>query len=332
MKSLLGIEILIHLFICSYLIGQDGIIPEESILNSNEFSIRNNNIEPNNKDSNRDSSLNLNEKLKQTLSKYSPLRLRIESVSPRTVLLFSLPFGAETTFLIGKNYSQQLNDTTEPVYAIGALCWNVPCSNQTLLRLNNVWKIKPNQVQTVQRPLIQWNQNDSTIYSPFFFNPSLNNLPQGQQNNQNVIQNPPNNSNELIFPNDNDLAKEIIVKIGNGYQKKRGELFAALAFSAIATDYEIRLDGQKFLIKNLIESEKRRCFLHEDLSQLAIGFSIYLPDFQEEWKNAWNEVWTLEKLAKYELLRPIDWGSSESTDKLLGLTFLLQRTEKELSN
>jgi hypothetical protein len=147
----------------------------------------------------------------------------------------------------------------EPIYALGALCWNVPCAGRQILRVVD------------GRPC---------------------------------------------------------ARVGFGLQSKRGELLAALAHAKIDRDYEIRINDEKFRVQDLVDAEKLACSKGANLSTVAVGLAYYSQNPDETWTNAFGETWSLAKILELETRRSVDWGSTEATDKLLALTFLLARLKK----
>ena len=75
---------------------------------------------------------------------------------------------------------------------------------------------------------------------------------------------------------------------------------------------------KRFGIQNLVEFEQKNCRWSRDLSQTLIALSYYLPP-DAEWESGDGETWTLERLVKNELDRPVETGSSAATNQLLGL-------------
>lgn len=76
------------------------------------------------------------------LERFANPNLSVAQSTPGRLLRYSLIAGADETFLAPNPSSQ--NDSTgenvsksemKPMYALGALCWNVPCSNRRLMRV-----------------------------------------------------------------------------------------------------------------------------------------------------------------------------------------------------
>ena len=202
--------------------------------------------------------------------RFSKPPLSIEGSTPGRLLRYSLIGGADATFLAPNRAASPKNTQTgqnipnatpdlEPIYALGALCWNVPCAGRQILRVVD------------GRPL---------------------------------------------------------ARVGFGLQSKRGELLAALAFAKIDRNYEIRINDEKFRVQDLVDAEKLACSKGANLSTVAVGLAYYSQNPDETWTNAFGETWSLAKILELETRRSVDWGSTEATDKLLALTFLLARLKK----
>ncbi len=202
--------------------------------------------------------------------RFSKPPLSVEGSTPGRLLRYSLIGGADATFLApdrdatpenGQNTPTLPSSTPglKPIYALGALCWNVPCAGRRILRVVD------------GRPC---------------------------------------------------------AAVGYGFQSKRGELLAALAFAKIDKDYEIQIDGEKFRVRDLVDAEKLACSKSANLSTVAVGLAHYSQNPDETWTNAFGETWSLAKILETEIGRSVDWGSTEATDKLLALTFLLARLKR----
>lgn len=84
-----------------------------------------------------------NEQVQTLLNRFSAPNLSIKQSTPARLLRYSLIGGANQTFLApadienASNPSSTVPNKIQPMYALGALCWNVPCSNRQLLRVVN---------------------------------------------------------------------------------------------------------------------------------------------------------------------------------------------------
>lgn len=121
-----------------------------------------------------------------------------------------------------------------------------------------------------------------------------------------------------------------VPSVGFGFQSQRGEFLATLAFAHIDRDYEIRVDGNIFTVKDLVAWEKYACSRQANLSLVAIGLTYYSQDPDETWNNAAGETWSLARILEQESLRPIDWETAESVNKLLAFSFLHARLKSSI--
>ncbi|MCL2744876.1 MAG: hypothetical protein FWE67_13590 [Planctomycetaceae bacterium] len=122
--------------------------------------------------------------------------------------------------------------------------------------------------------------------------------------------------------------KNVVAKVGNGYQPRPASLLAMLAMSNIMPNYEIKADGGVYSISHLISSERAGITKGSNLSMALIGLSFY-GNVKETWKNDMGETWSIEKMVVEELNRTIDQGTSDVTDWLLGLTAAVNLYEEE---
>ncbi|MBR2693878.1 MAG: hypothetical protein IKE69_06655 [Thermoguttaceae bacterium] len=74
------------------------------------------------------------EALNRQLDAWSPRGVLLDELSPATVMKMTVPYGVDTQFLcrigsnqtVPKNGQVQVQAQTEPAYAVGILCWNLP--------------------------------------------------------------------------------------------------------------------------------------------------------------------------------------------------------------
>ncbi|MDR1480203.1 MAG: hypothetical protein LBJ00_14805 [Planctomycetaceae bacterium] len=122
--------------------------------------------------------------------------------------------------------------------------------------------------------------------------------------------------------------KNVYAKVGAGYQLRPGSFLALLAMSNIMPNYELKVGGGIYTIGNLIASEKRSVSRGSNMSLILLGLSFYGTP-TDSWKNDLGETWNIERMVIEELNRPIDQGTSDVTDWLLGLTAAVNLYEEE---
>ena len=116
--------------------------------------------------------------------------------------------------------------------------------------------------------------------------------------------------------------------VGFGFQTKRGEFLAALAYARIDRDYEMSVDGRKFRVQDLVEAEKAACSSQADLSLVAVGLAHYSQNADENWINESGEVWNLARILEQESRRQVDWDTESSLCKLTAFAYLLARLKQ----
>ncbi len=122
--------------------------------------------------------------------------------------------------------------------------------------------------------------------------------------------------------------RQVIPRIGSGLQRKPANFLAMLAMSSIAENYEIKVENNTFSVADLVRFEKQSCSRNSDLSLAMVGLSFYC-DCEEEWENEFGETWSIARIVREELSRPVDQGSCDITDQLLGLSSVVQRFEAD---
>ncbi|MDR1924717.1 MAG: hypothetical protein LBQ66_10100 [Planctomycetaceae bacterium] len=122
--------------------------------------------------------------------------------------------------------------------------------------------------------------------------------------------------------------KNVYARVGAGYQSRPGTFLALLAMSNIMPNYELKVGGGIYNIGHLIVSEKSGVSKGSNMSMVLVGLSFYGTP-TESWKNDLGETWSIERMVIEELNRPIDQGTSDVTDWLLGLTAAVNLYEEE---
>lgn len=128
---------------------------------------------------------------------------------------------------------------------------------------------------------------------------------------------------QLFMPSENVL----VPRVGYGVQRQAGQMLAFLALCMVNPDYEIRVKGRRGTVADLVEYEKLTCQAGVNQSQKLIGLAYYVP-YGDTWQNERQETWSVERLVREELARPADASSADVTDRLMALSFALQRRAK----
>lgn len=117
---------------------------------------------------------------------------------------------------------------------------------------------------------------------------------------------------------------QVVARLGFGLQARPSQLLAVLAQSRVPDDYEIRVSGLRGTVADLVQSEKLNCRDGYDLSSTLIGLAHYVAD-AEDWENDLGETWSVDRLVDEELGRSADTGESDVTDRLMGLSYAVDR-------
>ena len=115
-----------------------------------------------------------------------------------------------------------------------------------------------------------------------------------------------------------------ITRIGYGFQERPGQFLAVLAQSGVPDDYELRVGDARGTVADLLVYEKLTCQSGTDLSNKLIGLAFYL-DEDQKWKNETGEDWSVARMVQEELDRPAGVDDVEATDRLLGLSYAVDR-------
>jgi hypothetical protein len=127
---------------------------------------------------------------------------------------------------------------------------------------------------------------------------------------------------EPLTMNDGHIA----ARLGYGVQSQPSQLLATLAFARVQANYPLRAENTVRTVADLIESEKRSCREGADLSLKAIGLAYYAEE--TTWQNDLGEDWSLEKIVREELNRPVLTAGEGGLNRLLGLAFVNHRRFK----
>jgi hypothetical protein len=76
-------------------------------------------------------------------------------------------------------------------------------------------------------------------------------------------------------------------------------------------------------VADLVENEKLACRSGTDLSLKLIALAHYVSE--PTWSNALGEPWSIERMVREELKRPVDAWSQAAVTRLLALSFALDR-------
>jgi hypothetical protein len=120
---------------------------------------------------------------------------------------------------------------------------------------------------------------------------------------------------------------KLLTRVGPGYQGHDGQFLAMLAQSRVRTSYPLRVDGNKFTVQDLIELDKLTCRSGSELTFKLIALSHYLPS-NAEWQDKQGQTWSIERLIKEELARPIIGEACGGTHRMMGFSYAVRAREK----
>ena len=116
----------------------------------------------------------------------------------------------------------------------------------------------------------------------------------------------------------------LMARIGYGLQQAPSQFLAMLATSGVSADYEIRVGEVPASVAHLVKHEMLDTRSGTDLSLKLIGLSHYLED-EQHWKSRLGEDWSVDRLIQEELARSADVGDCDVTNRLLGLSYAVER-------
>jgi len=110
----------------------------------------------------------------------------------------------------------------------------------------------------------------------------------------------------------------IAAKVGYGAQQHPSQLLAVLALSRVQANYPARVGEHVGTVADLIEHEKLNCGEEDDLSLKLIGLSYYVDE--PTWINRLGEEWSIERMVKQELDKPLPGAEASGIYRLMGLS------------
>ena len=115
-------------------------------------------------------------------------------------------------------------------------------------------------------------------------------------------------------------------RIGYGLQERPSQLLATLALALLEPTYPIRVGEDIRTAADLVEYEKLSCRSETELSLKLIGLTHFVKE--PTWQNDLGETWSLDRIVREELGRPIAGAPNGGMDRLMGLSYALYRREK----
>lgn len=120
----------------------------------------------------------------------------------------------------------------------------------------------------------------------------------------------------------------IEARTGVGLQGHQAQLLAILAQVGVPKNYPLHVNGRRFTVSDLIESEMAACRTGQELTFTLIGLSHYLPT-DSTWKASDGQPWDFERLIREELGQPVVGAACGGTHRLMGLSYALAQRRRE---
>ena len=125
--------------------------------------------------------------------------------------------------------------------------------------------------------------------------------------------------------------KQVVARVGYGYQQRPAQLLAVLALNRVPESYEIRIDDFQGTVADLVAAEKLACRKGLDQSGTLIGLAFYSKP-KQTWRNGLGETWSVPRLLEEELNRKADASRVDVIHRLMGISYAVKRMDpKEAS-
>jgi hypothetical protein len=120
----------------------------------------------------------------------------------------------------------------------------------------------------------------------------------------------------------------IAAKVGVGLQGHQAQMMAIFAQSGVPYDYPLVVNGKRFTMADLAQTEMLACQSGQELTFTLIGLSHYLPT-DSQWRSADGQLWNFERLIREELSQPIVGAACGGTHRLMGFSYALKQRRAE---
>lgn len=120
---------------------------------------------------------------------------------------------------------------------------------------------------------------------------------------------------------------KLVALQGKGMQGHSSQYLAIMAQARLPKSTPITLDGKRFMISHLLETEKLACREKTELTFALIAMSHFL-DTDATWKSVDGTTWSLAKLVEQELAQPIHGVPCGGTHRLFGLAYACQQRQE----
>jgi hypothetical protein len=116
---------------------------------------------------------------------------------------------------------------------------------------------------------------------------------------------------------------------GVGLEGHLGQFLAILGQSRVMIDYPMLVKNRQFTVADLVKNCMLACESGEDveLTFLLIGLSHYLHP-NAVWKNRAGETWSIPRLIREEISKPIKGAACGGTHRLMGLSYAVRKRQQ----
>lgn len=116
---------------------------------------------------------------------------------------------------------------------------------------------------------------------------------------------------------------------GVGLEGHTGQFLAILGQSRVMIDYPLLVKGRQFTLADLVENCQLSCTSGKDveLTFLLIGLSHYLHP-NTVWKSREGETWSIPRLIREEISKPIHGAACGGTHRLMGLSYAVRKCQQ----
>ncbi len=116
---------------------------------------------------------------------------------------------------------------------------------------------------------------------------------------------------------------------GVGLEGHTGQFLAILGQSRVMIDYPLLVKGRQFTVADLVENCQLGCTSGKDveLTFLLIGLSHYLHP-NAVWKSREGESWSIPRLIREEISKPIHGAACGGTHRLMGLSYAIRKRQQ----
>ncbi len=122
--------------------------------------------------------------------------------------------------------------------------------------------------------------------------------------------------------------RQIIPRLGPGYQGHDGQFLQILALSRVPRDFVLKVEDRDYTVEDLVRHEQATCRAGTELTFKLIGLVHYLGT-DSTWRSGNGELWSIERLVEEELAQPVIGAACGGTHRIMALSFAVRKRRKE---